>query len=242
MKSSRIKQLLKLNILKTIYINFRMLPISEAIKFPILINYRTELINLSGKIRFLCPVRAGMLQFNNFNDEFIGAHHWRRIEIIGELNIGGKVDFGIGSVLFIRRGGKITIGNNVMISGGSRILCEESVIIGNNVRINHESQIMDSNFHYIRKIDDGSTEKCTTPVIIGNNNWIGNRTTIMRGTITPDFLIVGSNSLLNKDYTKTIESYSIIGGVPAKFIKKGYERIFDLNIEQKYNEYFNRIL
>jgi acetyltransferase-like isoleucine patch superfamily enzyme len=64
----------------------------------------------------------------------------------------------------------------------------------------------------------------------------------MKGTITPDFLIVGSNSLLNKDYTKTIEPYSIIGGAPAKFIKKGYERIFDLNIEQKYNECFKRIL
>lgn len=242
MKSSRIKQFFKLNLLKTIYINYRMLPINEAIKLPILINYRTELVNLSGEIRFSCPVRTGMIQFNNHNDEFIGNHHWRRIEIKGKVTFGGKVDFGIGSVLFVRKGGCLYLGDNIIIGGGTRILCEERITIGNNVRLAHESQLMDSNFHYIRNLVDGSVEKCISPVIIGNNNWIGNRSTIMKGTATPDFLIVGSNSLLNKDYTKTIDSYSIIGGAPAKLIKKGYERIFDLNIESKYDECFNRIL
>ena len=42
----------------------------------------------------------------------------------------------------------------------------------------------------------------------------------MKGTKTPDYTIVASNSLCNKDYTKEITSESIIGGTPAKLITK----------------------
>lgn len=223
-----------------------MLPFKQAIRIPIFVNRRTEIISLSGKITLLKPVRTGMIQFNNFNDEFLGKHHWRRIEINGEVVFQGDdvygVGFGVGSVLFVRKGGKIIFGNNILIGGKSKLLCEESITIGSNVRIAHESQIMDSNFHYIKNINTGNVDKCTAPIVIGNNNWIGNRTTIMKGTQTPDFLIVAAGSLLNRDYTKEIPEYSIIGGSPAKFIKNGYERIFDLGIENEYNKKFKRIL
>jgi acetyltransferase-like isoleucine patch superfamily enzyme len=100
---------------------------------------------------------------------------------------------------------------------------------------------MDSNFHYIKNVTSGNVEKCTKSIQIGNNNWIGSRSTIMKGTKTPDYLIVGSNSLLNKNYTKSINNYSVIGGVPAKLISTGYERIFDYDKEKEYNLKFGRV-
>jgi acetyltransferase-like isoleucine patch superfamily enzyme len=242
MMINRIKQFFKLNVIKTLYFNFRMLPFKHAIKLPVLINYRTELVALCGKVTINVPVRTGMIQFNHINDEFLGYHHWRRIEIYGEVVFNGKVDFGVGSVLFVRKSGVVEFGDNVIVCGKSRILCEDSIFVGNNVRIAHESQIMDSNFHYVKCKSNDFVEKCTSSVKIGNNNWIGNRTTIMKGTKTPDFTIVGSNSLLNKDYTIIIKTYSIIGGVPARFIASGYERVFDLNEERIYDKQYGRKL
>jgi len=237
----RLFQFLNVSILKTLYFNFKCLPFSQSIKIPVIVYRKTEIVSLKGTIKIKGKVKTGMIQFNNINDEFIGSHYWRRIEIHGEVIFNGKIDFGAGSVLFVRKCGKIEFGNNIIIGGKTKILCEENIKIGNNVRIAHESQIMDTNFHYLRSINDGNVEKCTKLVIIGSNNWIGNRTSIMKGTKTPDFLVVGSNSLLNKDYTN-LKIYSIIAGVPAKLLSEGFERIFDLNEEKIYNEKFNRIL
>jgi acetyltransferase-like isoleucine patch superfamily enzyme len=64
-----------------------------------------------------------------------------------------------------------------------------------------------------------------SPIVIGNNVWIGNRTTVTPGTIIPNYCIVSSNSLCNKDYSY-IPPDSIIGGIPAKLLKTGYRRIF----------------
>ena len=71
------------------------------------------------------------------------------------------------------------------------------------------------------------------PIIIGNNCWIGNRTTINPGTIIPDFTIVTSNSLVNKDYSD-IDPYTLIGGLPCKVIKSGIVRVWDRKIEHDY--------
>ncbi|MDR1758983.1 MAG: acyltransferase [Fibrobacter sp.] len=238
----KLKKLLKftnISIFKTLYVNFKKLPFSQAIKLPIIIYHRTEIASLQGIIKILGKVKTGMIQFNNNSENHLGRYHWRRIEIRGEAIFTGKVDFGVGSVLYVRECAKIILGDNVKVMGKARVLCEENIVIGNNVRLTHECQLTDSNFHYIRNIMDGSVEKCTKPIRIGNNNWIGNRTTIAKGTVTPDFTIVGSNSLLNKDYS-SLGNYSLLAGIPAKKIADGFERIFDEIIEHEYNVKFGR--
>ncbi len=56
-------------------------------------------------------------------------------------------------------------------------------------------------------------------VIIGNDVWIGNDVTIMGGVKIGDGAIVGTKALITKD----VEPYSIVGGVPAKFIKNRFD-------------------
>lgn len=65
----------------------------------------------------------------------------------------------------------------------------------------------------MRNIKTGKVDPISKDVFIGECCWIGNRTNIMKGTVLPDNTIVSSNSLLNKDYTSTVPSYSIIGGM-----------------------------
>jgi acetyltransferase-like isoleucine patch superfamily enzyme len=52
-------------------------------------------------------------------------------------------------------------------------------------------------------------------VLIGNDVWVGNNVIIMDGIKIGDGAIVASGSIVTKD----IAPYTIVGGVPAKFLK-----------------------
>ncbi|NJY64065.1 CatB-related O-acetyltransferase [Salinimicrobium sp. CDJ15-81-2] len=54
--------------------------------------------------------------------------------------------------------------------------------------------------------------------IIGNDVWIGTNVTILDGVQIGNGSIVGANSVVSKD----VEPYSIVGGVPAKLIRKRF--------------------
>jgi len=54
--------------------------------------------------------------------------------------------------------------------------------------------------------------------MIGNDVWIGYGATIMPGVTIGDGAIIGSKSVVTKD----VDPYSIIGGNPAKVIRKRY--------------------
>ncbi|CAM4412802.1 virginiamycin A acetyltransferase [Pedobacter westerhofensis] len=56
--------------------------------------------------------------------------------------------------------------------------------------------------------------------IIGNDVWIGNHVTIMPGVKIGNGAIIASNSTVTKD----VEDYSIIGGNPAKEIRKRFSQ------------------
>ena len=54
------------------------------------------------------------------------------------------------------------------------------------------------------------------PIIIGNDVWIGCNVTILPGAIFEDGGVVAAGSVVLDRFT----AYSVIGGVPAKFLKK----------------------
>ena len=55
--------------------------------------------------------------------------------------------------------------------------------------------------------------------VIGNDVWIGNSATIMQGVTIGDGAIIGTNSLVTKD----VEPYTIVGGNPAREIRKRFD-------------------
>lgn len=55
--------------------------------------------------------------------------------------------------------------------------------------------------------------------IIGNDVWIGENVTIISGVKIGDGAMVAAGSVVTKD----VEPYSIVGGVPAKIIRKRFE-------------------
>ena len=67
--------------------------------------------------------------------------------------------------------------------------------------------------------------------MIGKRHWIGNQTTILGKCKTKDDTIVGTGSLLNKDYTIINEDYPLLAGRPAKVVRTGIKRVFSPKTE-----------
>lgn len=55
-------------------------------------------------------------------------------------------------------------------------------------------------------------------VIIGDDVWVGDKVTIVSGITVGTGAILGSNAVITKD----VPPYTVVGGVPAKFIKKRF--------------------
>lgn len=62
-------------------------------------------------------------------------------------------------------------------------------------------------------------EEPSKPIVIGNHVWIGERATILKGVTIGDGAIVAANAVVTKD----VEPNTLVGGVPARVIRRGVE-------------------
>lgn len=56
-------------------------------------------------------------------------------------------------------------------------------------------------------------------IVIGNDVWIGYEATILSGVTIGDGAIIGAKAVVTKD----VPAYSVVGGVPAKEIKRRFD-------------------
>jgi acetyltransferase-like isoleucine patch superfamily enzyme len=118
----------------------------------------------------------------------------------------------------------ITIGNNVYIGPGAMFLASDSFIkIGDNVLFGPNVSIIGGNhaIHIIGKllIDYKISDKLPSddlPVIIEEDVWIGAGAYLLTGVTIHRGSIVAAGAIV----TKNVPPYSIVGGIPAKQIKK----------------------
>ena len=106
---------------------------------------------------------------------------------------------------------------NLEIKGGYinndvRIYCFNSITIGENVAIAEDVIIRDSDNHPINNDYKGVSR----PIIIGDKVWIGMRATILKGVVIGDGAIIAAGAVVTKD----VSPGALVGGVPAKLIKK----------------------
>ena len=126
--------------------------------------------------------------------------------------IGGDIK----TILFAKGKGKIRIGDGCGISNATLFACD-SITLGNNVLVGGNTKIYDSDFHWLnferRMNEQGGV---TSPVIIKDGAFIGAHSIILKGVIIGEKSIVGAGSVV----TKSIPDGEIWAGNPAKFIRK----------------------
>jgi len=120
-----------------------------------------------------------------------------------------KAYFGNGTKLEV--GDYSQLGQNLRISGpvtiGDYVMMGPDIVI---MAITHDISDLS------KPMLDPSNPSIEKEIVIGNNVWIGTRVIIMPGVKIGNNSIIGSGAVV----TKSFPDNSIIGGVPAKFIKK----------------------
>jgi acetyltransferase-like isoleucine patch superfamily enzyme len=112
----------------------------------------------------------------------------------------------------------ISIGDNCYIGDGVQLYAwNERITIGNNVLIAAGAQMI-TRKHGFADIESPISEQgyVNAPITIKDDVWIGFRAIILSGVTIEEGSIVGAGAVVTKD----VEPYSIVGGVPAKLIRK----------------------
>ena len=225
------------NPLVTLYLNFRSFPIKQAIKLPIFVYGWPRLFSLFGSMECVGMCRMGMVTLNKTNTgspqlcvSNVAINNWGRIIFHGKCEIHC-------SKINVYGGGILEFGNCCKVMHEVNITASTKVSIGDYSWIVHRCQVLDTNYHYIADLNKQIVSRMARPIVIGKYCWVCNSTTISGGAIIPNKTIVASNSLVNRDMSDIPEN-SIIGGVPAIFIKNGYRRVDSLKLHSSVSKFF----
>lgn len=234
------------NVFQTVYLNFRLLPFSQAVKLPIFVYGSLNIQTLAGRCEiFSSAIKKGMITVGCNRDWFYPS----KIRGLWSIPLGTSLVFKgpctIGNGCTIRMSGKgiLTIEENVRITSHVKICCEESIVIGKWSAIAFNCQIRDTNFHYFLDTVKCSIPSRREPIVIGAANWVGNNSVITKGTVTPAYTLTAAGSLLNKNYIAMndglVEPLFLVG-TPAIVKRKGLKEIFPLKNEFEIDNFFYR--
>lgn len=118
--------------------------------------------------------------------------------------------------IYISDARNLRIGTHVRIN--EHVFLQGNITLGNHVMLAPYVAIY-TNTHEHAQIDipmvmAGDTE--TKPVILENNVWLGRNVVVLPGITIGEGAIVGANAVV----TKNVAPYTIVGGIPAKEIRK----------------------
>lgn len=112
----------------------------------------------------------------------------------------------------------IELGDHTTINQFCYVVGKGSLKIGCNVMIGAGTKIATSSHNYEDTATPMSEQGISTaPISIGNDVWFGFNSVVLGGSTVGDSCIVAANAVVN---SVSFDAYSIIGGVPAKLIRK----------------------
>ncbi len=210
-----------LSLPKTLYVNFRMLPLHQAVKLPVFVRYNTKLISLRGKMFFTSPhLKLFMLRIG-FGGSGTAEFIPNVLELNGEIYSGSSVTFGGGCQIAVGKNAKLNIGDNVHFMGECHIAARKEICIEKDTIISWNTQIMDTDMHSISNAANEIVNP-DRPVYIGERSWIGSRVNILKGTETAKDVIIASGSTIRG---KLEVPNSIYCGLPVKILKTDVKRV-----------------
>ena len=118
---------------------------------------------------------------------------------------------------YARYPSRIEIGDNVTINRGCKLFAsffrkDVRIKIGNNIAIAPDVSFFAAghDYHYYNLPDIAAS------ITVEDNVWIGGRSIILQGVTVGEGAVVAAGSVVSRD----VEPYTIVGGNPARFIKK----------------------
>lgn len=224
-----------LSLWRTVYFNFRTMPFHTAIKLPVFIYGKVRLFSLNGNVRFEnTTIKRGMVKIGINGDSFSLFDHTGYVQLGSKsstLIFEGNCRIALNAKIRVQSG-ILRFGEFCRIGSDSKVICNGGKIsIGAFTGVTFGCTIMNSSFLYTYDAKRMGYCNRSSIIVIGKRNWIGNQTTILGKCKTKDDTIVGTGSLLNKDYTIINEDYPLLAGRPAKVVRTGIKRVFSPKTE-----------
>lgn len=131
------------------------------------------------------------------------------------LNRGGRLEaencqFYEGVRFELGPGAIIRIGNGTYLNHHTLVVAEKLVEIGRDCKIAWDVVIMDSDLHEVP--GQGKNDR---PVVIEDEVWIGCRAIVLKGVRVGKGAVIAAGAVV----TKSVAPYSIVAGVPARFVR-----------------------
>lgn len=133
------------------------------------------------------------------------------------ITVGNNVAFLSGVVLRACDRGELVIGDFFSANGNVRIVadCGGKIVIGNNVMIGPNTVIRSSNHTYNRlDIPMNMQGHEAGEILIGDDVWIAANVVILPDVKIGNHVIIAAGAVVNK----SVPDYAIVAGIPAKVI------------------------
>lgn len=241
---SKIRRLFSYNVLKTLYVNFRIFPASIAMKLPLQIGWRVDMRNIRrGCIGFSdgIPPQRYMVKIGITPLPMISTKSDYTMLRFGH---GGTMTFGNGVLIYngvsliVSEGGSIRIGSDCLINQRTKIYSQKEVSIGNHCRLGWECQVMDSDCHLVYNDNKRTIGNPIGVVHIGDNVWLASRVSVMKGVTIPSFSIVAGNSVVLKSFADVETRGNFFVGSPATLKGTGVYRLLNGHFEMQMKAHF----
>ncbi|OEF04576.1 acyltransferase [Vibrio genomosp. F10] len=134
------------------------------------------------------------------------------------IKLGKNVAFMKNSYVYAHDDGKLTIGDNFTMNSNSQLgAAFGRIVIGNDCAIGPNCVLRASN-HNFDSVDTTIREQGHSfgEIIIEDDVWIASNCVVTANTTIAKSSIVAAGSVITKD----VGAYSIVGGVPAKLLRK----------------------
>lgn len=159
----------------------------------------------------LARARHAMRRFNDLPPLDLEAQHVLLKSLFGR--IGEK--FTVNQPFRCDYGCNIFIGENFFANFNLTILDEAKVTIGDNCFIGPNVSIYTA-CHPLNARERATGVEWAEPVTVGNDVWIGGGATLLPGVTVGDGAVIAAGAVV----TRPVEPYTLVGGNPARFIKK----------------------
>ena len=110
-------------------------------------------------------------------------------------------------------GKNITVGKNVFINACCHFQDHGGVSLGDGCQIGHNVVFATLN-HGLAPEDRQTTYPA--PITLGKNVWVGSNSTILQGVTIGDNAVIAAGAVVTKD----VPENTIVGGIPARIIRK----------------------
>lgn len=185
-------------IVRSAYFNFHYLPFKQAIHLPILF-YKPKFLKLRGKVILRGDIKYGIVRLGfptvsvYPNSGVLFENHG------GTLIFDGRCKIGNNSYISIGNKGICELGDRFNATTSFKLICYHDVRIGDRCMFGWQCLVMDTDFHTIKKAENGEHNRGYAEVHIGSDCWFGFGCSILKKTVLPSKIVISAGTQLSSE-------------------------------------------